>query len=125
MQTRDNSTVHTTLRATPTQLVFGRDAMLNVSFQADWEYIKERKQKMILQNNRRENLTRRDHTYKVGNKVMIKQDPNRKHGTPQNAGPYTVVKVNDNGTVQLRKVADDGGAVTTPWNIRNIFPCKA
>jgi len=31
-----NSTVHTTARATPTQLVFGRDAMLNASFQADW-----------------------------------------------------------------------------------------
>ena len=30
------STVHTTLRATPTQLVFGQDALLNISFQADW-----------------------------------------------------------------------------------------
>ena len=56
-----NSTVHTTLRATPTQLVFGRDALLNISFQADWEYIKERKQKLILQNNARENATRRDY----------------------------------------------------------------
>ena len=27
-----NSTVHTTLRATPTQLVFGRDALLNLTF---------------------------------------------------------------------------------------------
>jgi transposase InsO family protein len=35
------SLVHTTTRATPTQLVFGRDALLNVSFQADWNYIKE------------------------------------------------------------------------------------
>ena len=40
------STVHTTLRATPTQLVFGRDVLLNVSFEADWQYIKERKQKL-------------------------------------------------------------------------------
>ena len=30
-----NSTVHTTLNATPTQLVFGRDAVLPVTFQAD------------------------------------------------------------------------------------------
>ena len=36
-----NSTVHTTTRATPSQLVFGRDAMLNVSFQADWECVEE------------------------------------------------------------------------------------
>jgi len=50
-----NSTVHTTARATPTQLVFGRDAMLNASFQADWQFIKERKQRLIIQNNKREN----------------------------------------------------------------------
>ena len=75
-----NSTVHTTLRATPTQLVFGRDALLNISFQADWECIKERKQKLILQNNACENATRRDYTCKVGQEVYVKQDPNRKHG---------------------------------------------
>ena len=42
------SLVHTTTRVTPTQLVFGRDAILNVLFKADWQYIKERKQKLIL-----------------------------------------------------------------------------
>ena len=42
-----NSTVHTTLRATPSQLVFGRDALLNVSFEADWETIRKRKQRLI------------------------------------------------------------------------------
>jgi len=51
-----NSTVHTAARATPTQLVFGRDAMLNASFQADWQFIKEQKQRLIIQNNKRETL---------------------------------------------------------------------
>jgi hypothetical protein len=37
------STIHTTQCATPTQLVFGRDAILNVAFEADWQYIKERR----------------------------------------------------------------------------------
>jgi len=50
-----NSAVHTTARATPTQLVFGRNAMLNASFQADWQFIKERKQRLIIQNNKHEN----------------------------------------------------------------------
>jgi len=36
-----NSAVHATARATPTKLVFGRGAMLNASFQADWQFIKE------------------------------------------------------------------------------------
>ena len=120
-----NVTVHTTLRATPTQLVFGRDAMLNVTFEADWQYIKERKQKRILQNNKAENKTRMEYTFSVGDKVGIKQDPNCKHGKPHNKGPYTVTKVNDNGTAQLREVAPNGGAVSQTWNIRNLFPSGA
>ena len=45
---------HTTLRATPTQLVFGRDAILNIRHKADWNYIKNQKQKLINKNNERE-----------------------------------------------------------------------
>eukprot|EP00957_Ditylum_brightwellii_P189474 14422192-Ditylum_brightwellii.AAC.1 len=35
------ATVHSTSRATPTQLVFGLGAMLNVQHEANWTYIKE------------------------------------------------------------------------------------
>ena len=118
------ATVHTTTRATPSQLVFGRDAMLNVSFEADWQYIKDRKQKLILQNNKRENAKRLPHTYKVGDKVMIRLAPNRKHGADHFAGPHTVNAINNNGTVKLKKDAP-GGAVYETWNIRNLDPCMA
>ncbi|MGL5934772.1 MAG: hypothetical protein ACRCZI_04020, partial [Cetobacterium sp.] len=37
------ATVHTTTRATPSQLVLKRDAIHNVGFKADWHYIKNRK----------------------------------------------------------------------------------
>ena len=117
------SVVHTTMRATPTQLVFGRDAILNVSFEADWQYIKERKQKRILQNNRRENAARIPHQYNVGDRVMVRRDPNRKHGSDQFQGPYTINRVYDNGTVKLTKATPAGGAVFETWNIRNIDPC--
>jgi hypothetical protein len=30
------------------QLVFGRDAVLNIKFQANWKYIKERKKTVYL-----------------------------------------------------------------------------
>ena len=116
------STVHTTNRATPTQLVFGRDALLNVSFEADWQYLKDQKQKRILHNNKRENKTRLDHTYSVGDKVMIRLNPNRKHGTDTYKGPYDVTGVNDNGTVTLTQVTN-GGAVSQTWNIRQLEPC--
>jgi len=46
-----NSAVQTTSPATPTQLVFGREVMFNASFQADWQFTKERKQRLISQNN--------------------------------------------------------------------------
>ena len=118
------STVHTTTRATPTQLVFGRDAILNVSFEANWQYIKERKQKLILQNNARENASRVLHEYSVGDRVMVRRNPHRKHGTDRQQGPYTVTRVNDNGTLRLTKVTAQGGAVSQTWNVRNVDPCK-
>jgi len=121
-----NSTVHTTARATPSQLVFGRDAMLNASFEADWQFIKQRKQKLIVQNNNRENATRVPHAYNVNDTVVIKAGVQRKHGENPYIGPYRVTHVYDNGTVRLVKVADNnGGAVSETWNIRNIEPRKA
>jgi hypothetical protein len=116
-----NSTVHTTLNATPTQLVFGRDAFLPVSFQADWTYIADRKQRLIVQNNTRENKKRKEHTYVVNDTVMIRHDPNRKHGDDTYKGPYPVTQVYDNGTVQLR-IPKGAGAELIKWNIRNIRP---
>ena len=119
------ATVHTTTQATPAQLVFQRDAIQNVRFEADWQYIKERKQKLIRQNNNRENATCKEHTYSAGDKVVVEQDPNRKHGTDRYRGPYAITKVNDNGTVRLRQRTQRGGAVFQTWNIRKVFPHKA
>jgi len=120
-----NSTVHATSRAMPTQLVFGRDAMLNASFQADWQLIKERKQRLILQNNKRENAKHTPHTYNVEDVVVVKAGVERKHGTRPYLGPMRITQVHDNGTVKLTKVADNGGAVSQTWNIRNVEPRMA
>ena len=57
--------IHTTTQATPMQLVFGRDAILNIQFEADWEYIKNRKQKVIDYNNKKENSKRIPCSYQV------------------------------------------------------------
>ena len=118
------ATVHTTTRATPMQLVFGRDAIHNVRFQADWQYIKERRQRLIVQNNERENAKRTPHTYQAGDRVMIQQYQHRKFGQPKFTGPHQIDRVNDNGTVRLRQDTANGGAVFRTWNIRNIHPYK-
>ena len=74
------ATVHTTIRFTPTQLVFGRDAILNTHHEADWQIIKDRKQRLINHGNERENKNRKDHTYRVGDKVLLKNEKICYHG---------------------------------------------
>jgi hypothetical protein len=118
------STVHTTLNATPAQLVFGRDAIHNIGFVADWQYMRERKQRMIIQNNKKENLTRKPHTYQPGDRVKVRLHQNRKFDPPYNPSPFTVVKHNANGTVELQQETQRGGVVTQTWNIRQIAPWK-
>ena len=111
------ATYHTTLHATLSQLVFGRDAILNTKFEANWNYIRERKQKIIRQNNKRENSKRIPHTYNVNDKVLFRRDDLSKYGQDPWDGPYKISKVNNNGTVRLKM-----GAVYKTINIRLIKP---
>lgn len=114
------ATYHTTLKATPAQLVFGRDAILNTVFEANWQLIKEQKQRMINKNNARENKSRIAHTYKAGDLVLCIGKPTMaKYGQDMWEGPHLVIKANDNGTVRLKK-----GAVIETVNIRQIKPYK-
>jgi hypothetical protein len=64
------ATYHTTLHATPAQLVVGRDAVLNTKFEADWKSIKESKQKLISYNNQQEDKSQKEYNYKVGDQVL-------------------------------------------------------
>ena len=111
------ATVHTTLQATPMQLVYGRDAILNVKHTADWDEIKQRKQKLINENNKRENSKRIEHRYEVGQRILIKRDSNQGKYEPLHDGPFTITHVNDNGTVRYQD-----GATNDVINIRQIHP---
>ena len=111
------ATYHTTLQSSPMQLVFGRDAILNVRHTADWDHIKARRQKIINVNNQRENRTRRDHAYNVGDKILIKARKSMKHAMEYD-GPFEITQVNnDNGTVRFQK-----GIVNDVVIIRGIKP---
>jgi hypothetical protein len=101
------------------QLVFGRDAIMNIQFRADWKLITDRKQKLIKQNNKRENAKRLQHTYRVGDEVLIKQDQNTKFGTDPYKGPHVITEVRNNGTVRVRE-----GIVEDTYNIRMLTPYK-
>jgi hypothetical protein len=56
------ATHHTTMQVTPTQLVFGRDALLNTKSKANRALIKQIKQDLIETNNKRETSGRIQHT---------------------------------------------------------------
>lgn len=59
----------------------------------DWECVRDRKQKMISKNNQRENSKRIKNVQKQG-------DQENRYETPF-SGPYSIVMVNDNGTVSF------------------------
>ena len=112
------ATYHTTLQATPAQLVFGRDAILNVQFEANWNLIQQHKQRIIQKNNLKENSKRIPHEYKVNDQVLCMGKPTlSKFGSNPWEGPFQILKVNNNGTVRLRK-----GIVIETVNIRQIKP---
>ena len=113
------ATVHTTTQYTPAQLIFGRDSIINRRHEIDWETIRKRKQNLINKGNERENRNRISHTYKIGDKVLLKNAWKTKFNQDAYIGPYVITAVRNNGTVRARK-----GRVTDTFNIRNLTPYK-
>jgi hypothetical protein len=113
-----SSTFHTTLKATPGKLVFGRDTVLHIRFMADWGAIEQQLQKEMGRNNRRENVSRISHDYKVGDKILLKKAGKhlRKLEAPR-TGPRTVAAIYTNGTVRIQK-----DKINERVNIRRLFP---
>jgi hypothetical protein len=111
------STYHTTMEATPAQLVFGRDMVLPIKFTTNWTRLRQKRQDEMKRNNARENKSRIAHEYSVGDKVLIeKPGIIPKLSTPR-SGPYEVLRVNANGTLRIKR-----GNVTETINIRRVTP---
>ena len=67
------STVHTTTQHTPSKLVFGRDAILNINQEVNWQLIKQRKEALINKGNQKEYCCRQSHMYCTKDKVLLKE----------------------------------------------------
>ena len=111
------SSYHSTLKATPGQLVFGRDMLLNIKFKAGWAGICLRKQDLIEKGAARENKSRIQHDYKIGDKVLYTKPGIIPKMEKPRTGPFTVRQVHVNGTIAIEK-----GAATDRVNIRNVSP---
>ena len=89
-------------RATPEQLFFGYDAILNVRCESDWAYIKERKYKISCKNNYQENKIRIKHDNQINDKVLLQMQANYNYGTNVYTRPFQMTKFNTNGTVRIK-----------------------
>ena len=88
------SAVHTTTQATPMQLVFRHDAIMNLTFDANWHLIKQRKQQIINQNNVKGNSKQVPHTYEVNDSVLVKNKQSTKYGKDAYNGPWRLFFIN-------------------------------
>jgi hypothetical protein len=97
------STYSTILQASPGHIVFGRNMIIDVRFQANWDRIKNNKQKSIEKSNRCENLNRSNHKYKVGDRILLcKPGLQRKLSAPTE-GPFTILPVATNGMIKIQR----------------------
>ena len=108
---------HSTLKATPGQLVYHRDMIFNIKHLANWHEMTNRKQEDVNKNTLRENKNRIDYDYKVGDKVFVTiKDIQGKLDNPKD-GPYPITQIFTNGTVRIQK-----GIVNERINIRRLEP---
>ena len=93
--------------------------LLPVTFKANWDMIRRKRQLAIDKNNERENSKRIRHEYNVGDKVLYKKHGIlRKLSTPWR-GPYEITQVYDNGNVRIQK-----GVLQERINIRHLTPFR-
>ena len=113
------ASVHATIQHNPVQLIFGRDSIINRHHEVDWETIRKRKQNLINKGNERENRNQMNHTYKQGDKILLKNAWKTKFNQDAYIGPYAITEVRNNGTITARK-----GRFTVTFNIQNLPPYK-
>ena len=111
------ATVHTVLDATPAQLIYGRDMLYDLSFTRPWDSAKRKRQDAIEKSNIRENKKRIKYTYKEGDRILLDRGILQRKLSPLRDGPYDVVRVYPNGTLQIKK-----GVYTQRVSIRRCTP---
>ena len=104
------------MQTTPIQLVFGHDTIINLTFDENWQLIRQRKQAAIHKNNQAENNKRLHHKYKVNDTVLVKNHQSTEFSQDAYNGPWKILEVQNNGTVKIEK-----GAITDIYNMRNIL----
>jgi len=77
--------------------------LFDIPFIADWKQIGEFRQHQTDCSNKRENSTRVNHDYKVGDEILIRKDGIlRKAESIWRKDPWTITTVHTNGTIRIQ-----------------------
>ena len=112
------TTHHTQLQASPGQMAFGRDMIINATYLANWRTVNQNKIKRALYDNVRENKKRLDHDFQPGQNVFIINRDIKRKLSPDKEGPFEIISVHTNGTITIRR----SHTVTERINIRRAHP---
>ena len=113
------ASVSTTLGSSPGALVFGRDMFLNIPLIADWHLIAQKREQLVNESLRRQNLKRRTYDYVVGQRVLKKVHDPTKLGE-RTEGPYRIVTVHVNGTISIEL----SPGILERINVRRVIPYR-
>ncbi len=79
--------------------------LFDIPFIADWKQIGDYRQNQTDRNNKRENDKRVDYDYKVGDKILFRNDGIlRKAESIWKKEPWTITTVHTNGTIRIQRV---------------------
>jgi hypothetical protein len=113
------ATYHSSLTASPCQLAFGRDMIINAIYLANWKDISNRRRTQIHKNNMNENKSRIPHEYSIGDSVYIRKSNVEQKLIPLQ-GPFVIKMVHANGTVTIRL----SPTISERINIRRLHPAS-
>ena len=114
------STYHTALQASPAQIAFGRDMIINATYLANWHRTTAHQRSRALQNTLRENASRISHDYQPNHMVYI-TDRDVKRKLDVKKGPFRIISAHTNGTVTIQR----SPTVTERINIRRLHPAPS
>jgi hypothetical protein len=97
------SAYQTVLKASPGAAIFGQDMLFDIPFVADWKKIREHRQLLTNCNTDRENESRINYDYQVGQKVLVQNDGIlRKAESRYLREPWTITLIRTNGTTRVQ-----------------------
>jgi transposase InsO family protein len=114
------ATYHSALTATPGQIVFGRDMIINSIYLANWKNLADNRKAQIYKNNTSENKSRINHDYAIGDYVYIRKSNMDQKLAPLQ-GPFPIELVHTNGTVTIRRST----TICERINIRCLHPASS